>query len=342
MRPLFYRNIYARDLLEMFLISAVSSLLLVRFYLHVAGYPQLGGANFHIAHMLYGGLLMMGAIVILLSFIGTKSRQLSAFVGGAGFGVFIDELGKFITKDNDYFFRPAVGIIYAIFAVLYLTLNFISRSRSYSSQEYQLNALQEFNEAVIKDMDRYEKTVVRKLLAKADQRSVLTKELQRLLTSIRPVEANISRTRRIREMITRTYDKFWQQKGSSHLVSAIFVAEAVIFLLVVIGTFVNSFDDINDLIRQSDNYSTKLLIGQLIASIAAATFAVIGTIKLVHSRLKAFEYFRRAILINLLLTQFFIFSRIEFQAIPGFLINLALLIALTAALHQEKRLLSKK
>src|SRR5687767_1548428 len=123
-RGIFYRNVRARDQLEIFLLSAASSLLLVRFYLHVAGYPQIGGGGLHIAHMLWGGALMLVALTITLSFLGARAQWIVAVVGGAGFGVFIDELGKFITHDNNYFYQPAVGLIYAIFIVLYLTFNF--------------------------------------------------------------------------------------------------------------------------------------------------------------------------------------------------------------------------
>ena len=87
-----YRNARAGDLLDVFLVSAITSLLLVRFYLYITGYPQLGYGSLHIAHMLWGGLLMMAAIVITLSFLGIKSRQLAAVIGGAGFGVFIELL----------------------------------------------------------------------------------------------------------------------------------------------------------------------------------------------------------------------------------------------------------
>ncbi|QQS18516.1 hypothetical protein IPL68_00120 [Candidatus Saccharibacteria bacterium] len=46
-------------------------------------------------------------------------QRVVAFLGGVGFGVFIDEIGKLITRDNNYFYRPAIGIIYAIFVGLF-------------------------------------------------------------------------------------------------------------------------------------------------------------------------------------------------------------------------------
>ena len=133
-RRLFYRNVYARDHLEIFLVSAITSLLLLRFYLKEAGYPQVGNGTLHIAHMLWGGLLMLIAIITSLSFLGVRAQRFTALVGGVGFGIFIDELGKFITRDNNYFFRPTIGLIYAIFAVLYLAINFLTRNQKLSSE----------------------------------------------------------------------------------------------------------------------------------------------------------------------------------------------------------------
>src|SRR5207245_8137076 len=110
------------DLLDTFLVSAVATLLIIRVFLEATGYPQLGGNGLHIAHVLWGGLGMLVAIVLLLLFLSSSTRLVAALVGGAGFGAFIDELGKFVTSDNDYFFKPTAALVYVTFVLLFLAV----------------------------------------------------------------------------------------------------------------------------------------------------------------------------------------------------------------------------
>lgn len=338
MRPFLIRNIRARDNLEIFLVSAISSLLVVRLYLYLAGYPSIGGSTFHIAHVLWGGLLMMVAVCSMLAFLGRRTMKFAALVGGAGFGVFIDELGKFITRDNNYFFRPAIGLIYAVFITLYLAFNFISRPTRLTKREYQMNAIFQFEEAVLHDMDQVEKARLEQLLKHSGQNSPVTQGLTRMLQRIDIVAAPERRPiDRWRDWLSRRYRSFWSRRHTHRIIGALFVIEALAFMAGTFATAYTNLDDIIALFKLNNSYDHRLIIGQVVSSAAAAGFAVIGAILLPRSRSQGLEYFRRAVMVNLLLTEFFLFSRIGLGALPGFTANLVLLVALRYALYQEQR-----
>ncbi len=340
---LFYRNVRAGEQLDIFLISAVSCVLLTRAYLHLTGYPQIGSGEFHFAHMLWGGILMPAAIIISLSFIGVYAQRLAALLGGVGFGFLVDEVGKLITRDNDYFFRPAVGIIYAVFVILYLTSNFLSRKQRLTSREYQLNALAQLEEAIVHDMDPKEKQRAQELLSQADHRSRITRQLKDLLGSVELVpEDEPGLARRALDRLDRLYTFLWSKRGARRMVRVFFLVETAFFVLAVLGSIYNNLDDIDTVLLGTAGYDTWLFVGQFLSSIVAACFAINGALLLKQSRALAFEQFRKATLINLLLTEFFIFSRIELEALVGFFFNLSILVFITYVIHQEQRLGAQK
>ena len=63
---------------------------------------------------------MLVALILLLTYLDRTVQHVAAIIAGLGFGTFVDEIGKFLTADNDYFFRPAVALIYVIFVGLFL------------------------------------------------------------------------------------------------------------------------------------------------------------------------------------------------------------------------------
>ena len=142
------RNLWASNLLENFLIMAVAAILGIRLGLHLTGYPQLGGGGLHIAHMLWGGLGMLVAIILMLEFSNRTAREWAAIVGGIGFGTFIDELGKFITSDNNYFYQPSIAVIYVIFISLFLSIRWINHSSLLSQSESMANATEIIQEGI--------------------------------------------------------------------------------------------------------------------------------------------------------------------------------------------------
>ncbi len=135
-------SVYAETLLEDFFVAAVTSVLAIRLFLHITGYPSVALGGLHIAHVLIGGLLMLIALVLLLAFINRSAYELAAVIGGIGFGAFIDELGKFITSDNDYFFEPAVALIYVSFILLFYGIRAIAGRQAISREECFANAFE--------------------------------------------------------------------------------------------------------------------------------------------------------------------------------------------------------
>jgi hypothetical protein len=334
----FMRNLAARDLLDIFVVSAASSIVLLRFYLYLTGYPTIGGTKYHIAHMLWGGLLMAAAFVLNFAFLGARLQKLVALLGGIGFGIFIDEIGKYVTRDNNYFFHPAVGMIYAIFVALYLTITFLTREQPLTSQEYQLNALRYLEEAVHNDMDIHERAATRALLTRANQQDVLTKRLHALLRELPVAPASRPGSlRRARHRVAALYDRLWQKRGSSAVVRWFFVLETLMFFMAVVIAVYSNVDSIRDFFLGRSDYGHSLVVGQLVSTVVAGIFVLVGLRWLAGSRVRAFEWFRRATLVNLLLTEFFIFSRVQFGAMPSFAFNLILLMVINVVIDQELR-----
>lgn len=115
------RSATSAPLLRLFVMSGILTVLLTRAFLALAGYPKLGSkdpdATVHISHMLWGGLLMAVSQVALLGLAGRRLRTAGAAVGGIGFGLFIDQVGKQVSNEG-YLYAPAAGLIYLSFAVL--------------------------------------------------------------------------------------------------------------------------------------------------------------------------------------------------------------------------------
>lgn len=124
----------AGTLVTLMAVAFGMTVVLTRLYLMASGYPKIGGGTYHIAHALFGGLLLVIACLLLLISFGRPAMVWAALLAGVGLGLFIDEVGKFITANNDYFFPLAAPIIYLVFLMTVVVARYSARHRIRSSQ----------------------------------------------------------------------------------------------------------------------------------------------------------------------------------------------------------------
>jgi len=328
----FVRNIEAENLLEMFFVAAVTSVLAIRFYLQLTGYPQLGGGSIHIAHVLWGGIFMLAAFVLMFGFLGNSVRKFAAILGGVGFGAFIDELGKFITRDQNYFFQPTVALIYIIFVSLYLVFRYISQFQSLSKAESLMNALELCKEAVLHKMDGEEKARLEKLLEEADPAHPIRQALGSIVQSLSVTAPSENLYEKGRRLVHNFHER---------LIRTSWFAKAVIFIFIWNSLFglgqavwviwrTRGFSFVED-------FSNLSFIegGELISSALAGLLVMVGVVQMGRSRETAYQLFRYAILISIFVTNFFLFFQEQFGALVGLLGNILLLGILNYIIHEE-------
>jgi hypothetical protein len=169
------------------LISFAASVALTRLFLELTGYPQLGNEELHIAHVLWGGLLLFIAALLPLIFANRWAYSLGAISAGLGVGLFIDEVGKFITQSNDYFYPAAAPLIYALFLLTVLIYTQIRRSHEYSARAELYRALDGLQEVLDHDLDPQERHALETRLrrvAETAEKPGLSKLAQSLLDFI--------------------------------------------------------------------------------------------------------------------------------------------------------------
>jgi hypothetical protein len=124
----------AEKYIQLSVLGLAASVTLTRFILEATGYPQLGNETLHIAHCLYGGVILYVGCLIPLIFSNRWAFTWSGILSGAGMGLFIDEVGKFMTQNNDYFFPAAAPIIYGFFLLTVLVYIRVARTSDQLSE----------------------------------------------------------------------------------------------------------------------------------------------------------------------------------------------------------------
>jgi hypothetical protein len=334
------------DLLDTFLVSAIAAVVIIRILLEATGYPQLGGGGLHIAHVLWGGLGMLVAIVLLLLYTTSTTRLIAAVVGGAGFGSFVDELGKFVTSDNDYFFRPTAAILYALFVILFLATREIRRFRGLSPEECLVNAVELGEKLATGTLTAEDRDRALQLLARADQTHPLVIPLRAAFVSADVAPISFAGLKWMGSAGGRTYAAIVSSRWFRWILAGIFIVTGVGFLvsvtaiLAVLAASMLGITDAETARIEIETGNTIASVIQGIASVTAGVLILRGVFVLRRSRVRAYRAFELAILVDLLLAQPFAFLDVGFGAAVDVFIDLALLATLRFLQTQERRMVA--
>jgi hypothetical protein len=162
------RRLYSDRYMLIMLVSFALSIVAIRFFLEITGYPQIGNSELHIAHVLWGGLFLFAGGLLPLIFANKRALDLSALLSGVGVGLFIDEIGKFITRSSDYFFPAAAPIIYVFFLLTIIVYRLVRKPVKKDLRTSIFHALEDFEELLEGDLSDIEQEKIIRRMEGAD------------------------------------------------------------------------------------------------------------------------------------------------------------------------------
>jgi hypothetical protein len=319
------RSVDAGHLLDIFLVCAIASVIGNRVFLIITGYPQLGDSTLHISHAIWGALMMAIAIVIALSFLPPFTRGFVAFLGGAGFGWFIDELGKFITRDVDYLYEPTIALIYIVFVAMYFAFRSI-QGRSYGPDEAVLNALEAVKSASIGRLDETRRRSALALLDESGAAGAIAEKVETLLRDVPALPPHVpGPIERFGNAYRRWYTQATQRRGYAKLISTLLVILAIAKVLGVVALASDGRG-----IRGFSEWAS------LISEMVSAAFLVVGVLVLPRNRLDAYLWFDRGMLVTILITQIFVFGQEQLAGVLDLAFSIVIWVMVRGAIRAER------
>ena len=316
---------------DLFLVAAVATVLITRAYLAATGYPQIGSGPLHIAHVLWGGLLMASALVAVEIAAGSRVRVLAAVAGGIGFGLFVDEIGKFVTSDVNYFFQPAIALIYTVFVLFYLVAREAIARVGLPDHRRIAIASTAVTDLALGHLDDVRRRAALGVLggvrdpgltgtAAALRAALDAEDLPQLGVGSRIVRA--------RNTVTRRAETVLGHRVVRRIVLALFVIQAVLTVVSVIvallGVNDSEIDDVSDLVVT-------------VSSMVSGALAAAGLWFLVRGPyLRALRLLRASVVVTLLVTQVFLFAQEQWGALTGFVVAVVMFECVRVAIRIEE------
>jgi hypothetical protein len=313
---------------ELFLVATVVTITVTRLYLQATGFPQIGGAGgLHVAHVLFGGVFMLGAMVMFMLFLGRSSRWLASLFAGIGFGLFIDEVGKFLTQDNNYFFKPAAAVIYLFLVLVYLVGSYLVRRRALSDRELIVNGLKMMQELAAENLDAHEASELKRMLEAASPIEPLRDPLLGVVEEVTREPLAVGRINRFyvglrRRAVGLTRSTIMQRLG------------VVLFQIAIV---LSVFRPLQELV---DDPSTFTWVWAVAACLVLVQGVVATVLYYRGEHVRALQIFALALTLELLVVQFFELLDEPWLGVVRVLVNVLLLGVCHSMLYREEHLQS--
>ncbi|WP_421733692.1 hypothetical protein [Cellulomonas sp.] len=304
-----------------FLVITLATVIVTRLLLSLTGFPQLGGGGVHISHVLWGGLLMALAFVVLMTFIGPVVRRFAVLLSGIGFGLFIDEVGKFVTSDYDYFWEPTAALIYLVVIALGLFADVLQRRHPRDPAEFLAAAADQAVAGLAGGFSARERTRARWYLSRAGD-APGADEVGALLDAVEHDAVEVpDPIGALSQWIVRASRWLVRARWVPWVTVAVLVATSVVTLGRGIYGWSASADE-----------PVWLVVGIVLSGLASTAFAVVGLARVRRDREAGYRWFRRAALVALLVTQIFLFRLSPWDATIGLAVDLVILAVVAAEL----------
>jgi len=267
-------------------------------------------------------------------------------LSGVGVGLFIDEVGKFITRTNNYFFPAAAPIIYAFFLITVLLYTRIRKNQGDDPRTQMYIIIDELEEVLDRDLSPIERTDILDRLHRISQQSS-EKNLTRLSKSLE--EFIESKTL---EVVPHVPDLWERLQTRINTLAEKFITRTRLTAFLVAGMAVlgawTLSDPISILVRTHSPAEAQTYLAQLFAaqnvrgSLSLESFEIrigleiaVGAILIASSVLLAIRKPRRGIafgylglILSLTIVNLLVFYFDQFSTIINALVQLTFLLAL--------------
>jgi len=309
------KRLNASGFLLDFLIWSILSLFGTRLFLHLFNYPIIGRGIWHISHVLWGGLLMLVGIIILLIFYGKSSIKSASIIAGIGWGLFIDEIGKYLTQDYDYWFRPAIAFIYISFILLFFLYRLLEKESTPSRVLLWHELLEDCQELINQDLEVGEKKellqkikVIQKYSSSPQEKKILT-NLKILINSTvaKKDKYKFNLSKLIATSLKLTYTRLFKKKlvfYSLFIYSLLYIGDKFVYLVKLLLNhdkvlLLKDYYSHYDFFSRSDVF---MITSKFFIEIIVTIFFAIGFFFFTKKRsIRGIKFYQWGMLINIFL-----------------------------------------